>query len=283
MSAIHDSNAIYNKEKMLIQHQAILTLIQKEVGNPEISTYRWLDLGCGKGQLITNLESNFSTETRAKIIYSAYDVKDDYVTGTVKIAEKLGFQNFSGKTGDILDFPNIYNSSEKFEFISLTNAVHELSPGIISQVLFEAIIRLENTGLLFMYDMEELPIPELGAITWSCLEMKEILKCLIESIPVTNRYFPETGQWQHHSCNAWNVILHRGYLGVSNQILFEKKETIIKVINEKIRDLISRKLKKCSDSLDALTKYGPETESEEKFKMKLLFDYWALNRFLNGK
>jgi ubiquinone/menaquinone biosynthesis C-methylase UbiE len=43
---------------MLTQHQAALTLLQRLLADPGVSQLNWLDLACGKGQIITHLDEN---------------------------------------------------------------------------------------------------------------------------------------------------------------------------------------------------------------------------------
>src|SRR5436190_17442032 len=66
------------------QHQAILTLVHQRLTENRCTEFNWLDLGCGKGQVLAQLQHNISSEAhRGKIHYSGYDI-DPHST---KIAE----------------------------------------------------------------------------------------------------------------------------------------------------------------------------------------------------
>lgn len=277
MAAIKDSDAYLNKERLLAQHQAALSILQGKLDNPKVTEFSWLDLGCGKGQIIINLEYNIGDAARAKIVYSAYDIKDEHLAITTKKAETLKFKSTNGKVGDISDFPSLFPIDGKFDFITLTNSIHEFSPLLIPNILFESLIRLTPTGLLFVYDMESLPTLELGAITWTREEIHELSNSFLKNIGVAE-YFPTPGKWHHSSCDGWNLQINREYINISDEDLLKVKDDAIVKTQHQIIDLLRRKMNACEQSLESITKHGAETEDEDKLKQKLLYDFWALIR-----
>lgn len=277
MSAINDSDAYMDKGRLLAQHQAALSLLQGKLDKPGLTDLTWLDLGCGKGQIIINLEDNIGEEARSKISYSAFDIKDNFLSITTKKAETLKFKNVNGKIGDISDFQNLFSNEPQFDFITLTNSIHEFSPLLIPQILYDAIIRLTPTGLLFVYDMESLPSLELGAITWTREEIHELLKSFFKNFGIPE-YNPTPGKWQHSSCYGWNIQINREYINLSNEEFLVLKDKAIPQIKADTVEILKRKLSECEKALESLTIHGAQTEQEEKLKPKYLFDFWALNR-----
>lgn len=85
MSIIGDSSAVLEVERMLPQHQAAITLLSSLLQDPQVDKFYWLDLACGKGQIISQLNENLTIENRKKIIYHGYDINVDYL----KIVKKL--------------------------------------------------------------------------------------------------------------------------------------------------------------------------------------------------
>lgn len=128
MDVLSDSSAFYDEKRQLTQHQSILTIIQGILGNPRLALFRWLDLACGKGQIIAQLEKNLNDESRAKIEYFGYDIQNEYIKITEKKASSLKLKSFKIKTGEISNFPDIYDVGDKFDLITLTNTVHEIMP-----------------------------------------------------------------------------------------------------------------------------------------------------------
>jgi len=277
MAVINDSDAYLNKDRLLAQHQAALSLLQGKLDKPGLTDLIWLDLGCGKGQIIVNLEHNIGDDARTKISYSAFDIIEEHLSITLKKAESLKFKNSNGKIGDISDFPNLFPVGNKYDFITLTNSIHEFSPLLIPDILFESIVRLSSTGLLFVYDMESLPSLELGAITWTREEIHELLKSFFKHFDIQG-YSPTPGRWNHSSCFGWNIQLSREYINVTDEELTVKKVLAIELTKQDIVTILKRKLDECEKSLESITKHGAETDEEEKSKQKLLYDFWSLNR-----
>tara|TARA_R110001599_G_scaffold91528_1_gene240501 strand:- start:1053 stop:1898 length:846 start_codon:yes stop_codon:yes gene_type:complete len=276
MSTINDSDAILEKERLFAQHQAALTILQGLIDVPGLTSFEWLDVGCGKGQIIINLDDNLGDDSLKKISYNGFDIKDDFLSIAIRKAEALGLKKSKGQVGDIGNFGTLHNTNQKFDFITITNSIHELSPLEIPVILFDCIIRLNENGILFIYDMESLPFQELGAITWTREEIHEVLKVFLKEIGT--KYNPTPGKWKHKSCNGWNIQLNRSHFKIDNETLLENRAAIIKNTQEQVLSTLSQKLKNCKASLESITKYGAETEEEENLKQKHLYDFWAINR-----
>ena len=91
MTTIADSSAFKDRDRILAQHQAVLTLLQARLSTPRLPIFRWLDLACGRGQIIVSLHENLSTDARARIEFWAYDVDQRFALETRKTAESLHF------------------------------------------------------------------------------------------------------------------------------------------------------------------------------------------------
>ncbi|WP_171629822.1 class I SAM-dependent methyltransferase [Paenibacillus plantarum] len=277
MSSI-DATAYYDKDRLLSQHHAILTVLKGILDNPCLSQYKWLDIGCGKGQILANLNERLNATSMSKLLYNGYDIENDNTRTTRSIAADLKLKN-RFEVGDIHNFDRIITEDEKFEFITLTNTVHEIDPRTLSNILYESIIRLEEKGHLFVYDMETLPIAEqeLGAVTWKAHEILQIINTLLRSINVT-AYTPSPGRWNHKSCHGWDVHLQREYFGVDNTLISAKKEDILYNVNVKIVELIDMKYLEIKNVLESFTDRAPQTKEDEEVRTRALYDFWALTR-----
>lgn len=276
MGSIADSDAVCSKERQLTQHQAVLTLVQQVLGNPLIKSFRWLDLACGKGQIIIHLDINFTQDHRAKIEYYGYDVQTEYLRLAEKTAKSFGLKFVKMATGELSNFHKIYNKDEKFDLITLTNTVHEIDPKTISLLLFESLYRLTPNGFLFIYDMEKLPRQELGAITWTKEEFEEIIKFFVKRIG--SSCLPISSRWQHSSCTGWNTALYINHLDIHFEEIEMDREAILSDTNKVINKIIDRKYELCKVSLENLTLYGPEVREEEDQIKAKLYEFWALSR-----
>lgn len=281
MTSFADSSAFKNRDRLLPQHQAALTLLQARLSNPDGNQLSWLDLACGKGQIIIDLDNNLSEQARAQINYMAYDINQQYARETRKTAEGLGFASLDSKVGDLSDLDKIISADTLFDFITLTNTVHEVSPANLSAILVDCILRLEGNGTLFIYDMEQIKPPELGAITWTRDEVRTIIQAVIYGLCASS-YKPEVGLWRHRTGNAWSVQLERKYLDIVSDDVDAKRQVAINKGAEIITSLLVRKLEICWKSLETLTLYGAETTEEKEERERLVYEFWAVSRALKG-
>lgn len=280
MASISDSNAVLEKKRLLSQHHAVLTLIHGQVVKPTVSRYKWLDLCCGQGQIIVNLEDNFNMTLRGKIEYHIHDINEEYLRVTQKKAESLSLYKVEIFTSDIYSFPKIIPSISTYDFITLINAVHEISPSFFPVLFLEALLRLNPKGTLYVYDMETINPPELGAVSWTREEVQEITNSILLSVASKN-YEPNVNRWNHSSCNAWSFEIQKEFI-ISDEEIMSKKSDILSQSGEKIKELLIRKKGNCEKALESYLKYGTETAEDEEKKRSLLYDFYSLNRIINS-
>jgi hypothetical protein len=280
MGSIGDSSAVLI-DKVLPQHHTAVTLLGGLLAAPGENPVEWLDLACGKGQIISQMEKSVSeAELRARIGYHAYDIENEHTRIAEKIANTLHFRSVDVKIGEMEHFSKIYPEEQKFSFISFTNTVHELQPRLIANLLIQLLLRLGEHGILYIYDMETLPMPELGAVPWDGDDFKKLLATMLQdlgcpAVPLLVQ------RWQHTSCVGWSVNLQRANLQISNDAIKDRAEEVIAKAEQQIADILEYKLKNATEALEALTRYRSDNEEENKRKMKLLYEFWALDRALN--
>lgn len=242
----------------------------------------WLDLACGRGQIIGSLNNNISDEARAKIEFWAYDLDHKYARVTSQTAEQMGFAALESRVGDLSDFDKLLPRTATFDFITLTNTVHEVEPNRLAQLLIHCLARLSDTGTLFIYDMEHIRPPELGAVPWNRNDVRLVVQAMMDSLGVQKAYRPEVSQWQHKTTNGWNVQFQREHFGIDTATFQANMECSIEKTTKEIVRLLQQRLVGCTDSLKALTQYGAETPKEQEDKERLLYEFWALSRALNS-
>jgi hypothetical protein len=282
LTRIADSSAFRDDERVLPQHQAALTLLQDRLSAPAIVQLAWLDLACGRGQIISALDRNLSVHARSKIDFWAFDLDQDFARETTKSAERLDFASLNVKVGDLADFHRILPPDTVFDFLTLTNTVHEVDPASLANLLVDCVLRLSDGGTLFIYDMEQVNPPELGAVPWTRDDVRQIVRTLLDGLGAAH-YQPEAGLWTHRSCNGWNVQLQRQHLNVSREDAVARSIETKQRTKDEILNLIKRRLDACHAALENLTRYGAETAEEQQDKERLLFEFWALHRSLGGR
>jgi len=280
VNSIADSDAFFDPERMLAQHQAALTLLQGMLSDPHKPLISWLDLASGRGQIISHLKKNLSETERKKIAYQGYDIDNSHSRTAAKIAESMGLAKYGFEIGEIRQFWERGSTGGPFDFITLTNTVHEIQPQCLAEILARCVERLSTNGRLFIYDMEKLPVPELGAVLWTAAEIKTILTDLFRALGSVN-YEPSVGTWTHRTCNGWNAQLIRSHMQLPEKV-HDRSAEAITLTAKRIALLLEHKLKVTKTALESLTRFGAETEEEASNKEGLLFQFWALSRALEG-
>jgi SAM-dependent methyltransferase len=278
MTAIADSDAYLNQDRMLSQHQAALTILQGMVANPATTKIKWLDLASGKGQIIAHLKKNLSKDERTKIHYLGYDIDNSHTKYAAKIAKNLNLGNVIFEIGELSSFHEHQSIEGSWDFITLTNTIHEISPHALSSIITNCIIKLSDHGCLFIYDMESLPTPELGAILWTAQEMRAILEQIFNEFGCS-KYRPSIGVWSHKTCDGWNAQIRKQHIDFPENHT-DKVSDVITNVTSYVTKILENKLKQIKGALESLTRFGSETTEESQTKEKLLFDFWAVSRAL---
>lgn len=274
MNSIANSDAVLDISRILPQHQSALTLLNGKLQKPGTNSYRWLDLACGKGQIISQLSNNLSQQNRLKLIYAGYDINVNNTRTAERMAHSLSFKSHSFRHGDLSQFDRLLDDNELFDFVTCTNTAHELQPGAFASIVVDALLRLADSGELFVYDMESLVQPELGALPWRGDEIGALLNELFDEIGSEFRVHPST--WQHSTCKGWSLLIQREYLGVTNDRIIEKRADIDNRLDAKIDRILQDRLEQCNKTLEAYAKYGADTADDEQTKLSALYEFWAL-------
>jgi ubiquinone/menaquinone biosynthesis C-methylase UbiE len=280
MSLIADSDAVLDGGRILPQHQAALTLLNAKLQDPDVTELRWLDMACGRGQIIAQLLENLTPENRKKLTYIGFDIHVDHTRVAERLASKLSLKGYSFYQGDLTKFSGIVDSPSNFDFITFTNTAHEVSPGDFSRIMLDAILRLSPSGELFIYDMESLTEPELGALPWNANEISTLFKTIFEILEPRFRVHPST--WSHKNCKGWTAVIQRRFVKSSNDEIRSKLEQVIPELTNVVGDILSKRLDECDKALDAYCRFGADTPNDEQEKLSCLYKFWALHRVIGA-
>lgn len=279
--SIADSDAVRDSDRVLPQHQAAATLLQARMAAPGSGTVRWLDLACGRGQLVQTLEQALADGNRGRLAYLGLDADQTFAREAVKTAEQIGFGSAAMRIGSLGDLRSLVPEAESFDFITLTNAVHEIRPAHLGLVLITAIERLTMEGALFVYDMETLSPNELGAVPWTRDEMQRILRALLTAFGVTD-YEPEVQRFAHRTTAGWSLHLERRHMRITQEQLHSTAQAASEALQILTQQLLAEKLEACRKGLISLTEFGSETVEEASVKETLLHNFWGLSRAIEG-
>lgn len=278
--SLADSSAFLDLERLLAQHQAALTLLQGMLSDPACQELAWLDLACGKGQILAHLHKNLSPAEREKIKLVGYDIENQQSRQAKRIAESMNLASYQFEVGALSRFWENGATAGPWRFITITNTAHEIEPASLAEVLVRCVERLQDDGCLFLYDMERLPNPELGAVPWSAGEIKAVLTTMCRSLG-SDSFEPAVGTWAHRTCNGWNGQVRRDHMGLPSEFK-EHIPRAIQAASEKIHQLLEDRLGRVNAALESLAEHGPDTAEESDEKEALLYEYWALSRAIGG-
>jgi SAM-dependent methyltransferase len=265
----------------LPQHLGALMLLQQRLSSPDAGEVSWLDLACGKGQIVLQLDQNVAPQLRSKLVYYGYDLKLEHVNITEAKVATLALRSVTVKVGDLPDFTKAFDREIAFDFVTLTNTLHEIEPRKVAAILFDALSRLSNRGLLFVYDMEQLEVDELGAVPWRSSEIEILVATLLSNIGVT-RYSVTVSRWRHSRVDGWSLMIEHEHIVREAPNYRERRDDAIRAVSEKAREILSSRLQVCTAALESLTKHGSATGAEKVEETASLYEFWALMRALGS-
>ena len=275
-----DSSVILDRTRVLPQHRDAVTLLQARLAAPG-SAQTWLDLACGRGQLVQALEHGLTADSRSRLSFVGIDADQRHAREAVRLAESLGLASAEMLVGDLRHLPTLLPIGETVDFITFTNTVHEIAPAYLPLALVTSIARLSEHGALYVADIESIQPLELGAVAWTRDEMSELLGRCLEALGVT-LYRPGVQRWQHTTRASWSAFIERQHFGRTSAQIVEQTPTAIAAVLEQVEHTLRLKLTACRTALETLTLYGSETGDEEVTKNSLVYDFWAITRALEA-
>lgn len=265
-------------DRDLPQHQAALTLIRDRLDDPAVTSFDWLDLGCGSGKILQSAQRVLPDHFRAKIAYVGVELLHASGLEAERLAKSL-FRRAEVITSELVASDALLAGTTRFDAVTMTNTVHEISPGRLSSLLIGTMLRLSEQGFFFIYDMESLPELELGAVPWRPAEIERVIRRLAECCGCSGP-LPSVATWQHRSCNGWQIQVKRASMSLTREQMIAERRDIEAQLALAITDVLQLKLNETHAALDALSRYGSATDDERREAQRLAYDFWAIARSL---
>jgi ubiquinone/menaquinone biosynthesis C-methylase UbiE len=271
-NSIADSDSI-KIDTILVPHSNAISLLTHLLNIKKAGKASWLDLACGKGQILNQLGDNLDKYYRSKIDLHLVDLNNESLRCATDVAHKLGLSSIKENVSDIAKYCNDSLEENTFDFITFINTFHEIKPCELSNIITSCLCALKDEGVFYLFDQEKLTERELGAVTWSSVEVSSIINDFLRICELD--YCVYANKWNHKSISSWSIQIQKTHiLNSKNAMLREKQELLT--------DLIKTTLKSKADAnkmaLVALTRFGGHTENETENKIQNLFDYWALSQ-----
>lgn len=271
-NTIADSDSI-NIDTILVPHSNAISLLTHLLNNKKNGNATWLDLACGKGQILNQLGDNLNKYYRSKIDLHLVDLNNESLRCATDIANKLGLNSINEYVSDICKYCTESLGENTFDFITFINTFHEIKPCELASVIIYCLCALKDEGVFYLFDQEELIEKELGAVTWSSVEVSSIINDFFEMCGLEYRVY--ANKWNHKAISSWSIQIQKMHiLNNKNSLLKEKQALLFELIKETLQSKTDINKK----ALLTLTKYGGSTENESENKIQNLFNYWSLNQ-----
>ena len=192
------------------------------------------------------------------------------------MADSFALAAYEFLHGDMSSFNDIVKADSRFDFITCTNTAHELQPGAFATLLLSALRRLTSAGELFVYDMESLTKPELGALPWRSVEIEALLNGAFEVLGTDFRVDPSG--WSHVTCKGWSVTIQRAYINKTDDEIQAAQARISERLEVEIDRILNERLAECDRLLDTFCRFGADTPEDVSARSLALYEFWALHR-----
>lgn len=267
---------VYEQGKLFSEHRHTLTLLDTAL-RPSTADLRWLDLCCGRGQILNNLNDGLPPEFINRIDYVGYDAEPAIIEDAKNTAAELTLRSSRFFIGDISKFKDFLPPGSEYDFVTCLNTVHEVLPAGLIDILINGILILSPNGSLHVYDLESLSDLELGAIPLQRYEVQEILS-EFQRLTDSNNLF--VASFPHSTCSGWSFTITRNQIGFPNPRIQTEEEQIRKALTDKVEDLLQRRLQDCRLRLEAYCKDKKNPREKRGEVTQALNEYWALLRAL---
>lgn len=276
-----ESDTMYDQNVSLEQHETACDLVKEIAIRDEDNDILWLDIACGKGQILTTLLSECSQSILSRIIYCAFDECKNYVKETKINASSIGIGDHCIEICTISEFIKSFaqqdrrNECNNISISTAINMLHEISPKIIPDLIMCILDQLKFGGLLFLYDNEELLEPEDNAITFRLKEIEDIFN-IIEEVAISSSSYEEEPGFP-----SWGVVAYNQTWSCRDT-LKERRRLLKEDMNNKIRELLYVKLGERIAFLQQKEELNPQNQAEMDARNNCLYHVDCLKQMLEG-
>ena len=142
--------------------------------------------------------------------------------------------------------------------------------------MLDSLLRLSTSGQLFLYDMQSLIEPELGALPWRGPEIGVLINSVFEVLESDYRVHPST--WSHSTCKGWSIVVQKQYVEKTEEELMAKRAEISVRLDQEIDRILDVRFEECNRLLQSYYRYGTESVDDERSKLAALYEFWALHK-----
>lgn len=279
MAPVHNGGA-EKQPRMFASHRSVLDALRYLVLPHHRGVVTWLDVGCGRGQVLHGIQNMIGPEGVKRIRYVGCDGDRAYCAEAERFAQECGMAD-----PEILCF-RFDRLEEKLshlraDFVSMVNVFHELGPRLLATTLCDSLCRLSARGVMHVHDMTALDPgrPELGAVCWRADEVEGILDPLLTLFDWGGQSL-RVQQYGNDEARDWSLDLQRQALTVSSDELARRRDRIVTDVSRAILNALRRKQAAHHSALKAFLQDPPATDAHRAEAARQVCEHWTISAWL---
>ena len=169
------------KGYMTDQEHEILHEVVEICESTKKEKIKWVDICCGRGTILDHAVE-YLQEDHKRLTYYAFDREEEFIRDLTDRHEsdQIKIKCKPLPPGDIDYLEKHANLKDTYDFITLENVLHEISPVKFPDLFLNCLRMCSEKGVFFIIDMQKLPVPECDAIAWSRDDIEVIIGPLFD-------------------------------------------------------------------------------------------------------
>lgn len=272
----HDGGAA-KEERMLSSHRVVVNELNTLLDNHG-DGFVWLDVGCGRGQVLREIGSVITSVGVGWIEYYGCDAARKYCDEASKQASESGFSAPDIRLKRVEDVREVFGEL-RADFVTIINVLHELTPASLAVTLVDSFSCLGDDGVLHVHDLRRMTEPELGAVCWDLPDLEEGLDPFLKLFHWRDSKC-RIQRWGGVEAPDWSLKLERRKLQVDIDELASRREEIISDVNNGLMALLPNKRKKHHNKLNAFLSDPARTPGDRQSAAQAVYEYWTIGKWL---
>ncbi len=182
--------------------------LSQQIARSDKKQVTWLDVGCGRGQLLKEACRSLRMDQRCRVAYTGYDCTLDFVEDCNATIESLRIDNSRARQGEFDGMDALFNAGP-FDVISVVELISDLHLHLVPRLVLNIFRLCHSSTVLCFSDLRKLTSSSAspGMLPWSEEEINPFVAAIARLLDGPR--LPPTAFVQVHK-NAWSLTLDLG-------------------------------------------------------------------------